>query len=304
MEAGPKQQLLPAEESKEEEAQFSLDLIEYSKLHVAFLRMVHSTGLSLARPSQEAFRRYAELWLPLVFAHPDGPGRPGRFSALSVFLCKSILCGVFVWARRALNTIKRRFPARAEKLIPPARRGRGRRCHGASPHSTLYREPPGWMPALDGGRSDGPARVHRRTSPGSGTATASRPSATPGAPSPASRGERAPLLSRGEAHVKQGGLRPTDLPCAGGQARQGALRPRGRAGGGGAVRDAARGERRRRRRPRGRARRGGPGPAGRGHAGDLGRGRRRRPSSTATGHSLDRHRRRGVAAQRGAVATR
>ena len=38
---------------------------------------------------------------------------PGRLSAFSVFLCKSILYGVFVWARRALNTLKRRFPARA-----------------------------------------------------------------------------------------------------------------------------------------------------------------------------------------------
>ena len=33
--------------------------------------------------------------------------RPGRLSALaflSVFLCKSVLYGVFVWARRALNS--------------------------------------------------------------------------------------------------------------------------------------------------------------------------------------------------------
>jgi hypothetical protein len=41
------------------------------------------------------------------------PGPPGRLSALSVFLCKSFFYGVFVWARRALNTQKRRFPARA-----------------------------------------------------------------------------------------------------------------------------------------------------------------------------------------------
>ena len=41
------------------------------------------------------------------------PGPPGRLSALSVFLCKSVLYGVFVWARRALNSQKRRFPARA-----------------------------------------------------------------------------------------------------------------------------------------------------------------------------------------------
>jgi hypothetical protein len=32
--------------------------------------------------------------------------RPGRLSALSVFLWKSILCGAFVWARRALKDRK------------------------------------------------------------------------------------------------------------------------------------------------------------------------------------------------------
>ena len=41
------------------------------------------------------------------------PGRRGRLSALSVFLCKSVFYGVFVWARRALNSQKWRFPARA-----------------------------------------------------------------------------------------------------------------------------------------------------------------------------------------------
>jgi predicted DsbA family dithiol-disulfide isomerase len=41
------------------------------------------------------------------------PGRPGRLSALSVFLCKSVFYGAFVWSRRALNRPKRRFPARA-----------------------------------------------------------------------------------------------------------------------------------------------------------------------------------------------
>ena len=38
----------------------------------------------------------------------------GRLSALSVFLCESVLYGAFVWARRALNGRKRRFPARAD----------------------------------------------------------------------------------------------------------------------------------------------------------------------------------------------
>ena len=37
----------------------------------------------------------------------------GRFSALSVFLSKSVFYGAFVWARRVLNSQKRRFPARA-----------------------------------------------------------------------------------------------------------------------------------------------------------------------------------------------
>ena len=32
------------------------------------------------------------------------PGPPGRLSALSVFLCRSVFYDVFVWARRALNS--------------------------------------------------------------------------------------------------------------------------------------------------------------------------------------------------------
>jgi hypothetical protein len=38
---------------------------------------------------------------------------PGRLSVISVSLCKSVLYGAFVWAHRALNSRKRRFPARA-----------------------------------------------------------------------------------------------------------------------------------------------------------------------------------------------
>jgi hypothetical protein len=48
------------------------------------------------------------------------PGPPGRLRALSVFLCESAFYGTFVWARRALNSQKRRFPARAvtnERII-------------------------------------------------------------------------------------------------------------------------------------------------------------------------------------------
>ena len=49
------------------------------------------------------------------------PGPPGHLSTLSVFLCKSVFYGAFVWARRALNSRKRRFPARAVyRPIEPA----------------------------------------------------------------------------------------------------------------------------------------------------------------------------------------
>ena len=43
--------------------------------------------------------------------------RPGRLSALRVFHNKSGLYGAFVKARRALNSQKRRFPARAVVAI-------------------------------------------------------------------------------------------------------------------------------------------------------------------------------------------
>jgi hypothetical protein len=42
-----------------------------------------------------------------------GPGRRGRLSAISVFLCKSVLYGAFVWARKVLKHQKHWFPARA-----------------------------------------------------------------------------------------------------------------------------------------------------------------------------------------------
>ena len=41
----------------------------------------------------------------------------GLLSALSVFLCKFVLYGVFVWAHRALKHQKRRFRARAVLLL-------------------------------------------------------------------------------------------------------------------------------------------------------------------------------------------
>jgi hypothetical protein len=49
--------------------------------------------------------------------------RPGRLSGLGIFHCESVLYGAFVWARRALNSPKRRFAARAVG----ARRWRERR---------------------------------------------------------------------------------------------------------------------------------------------------------------------------------
>ena len=51
----------------------------------------------------------------------DCPGPPGRLSALSVFLCKSVFYGAFVWARRALNIQKRRLRARAVTVTPAMR---------------------------------------------------------------------------------------------------------------------------------------------------------------------------------------
>jgi hypothetical protein len=43
----------------------------------------------------------------------------GRLSTLRVLLCKSVLYGDFVWARRVLKHQKRRFPARAGVLAAP-----------------------------------------------------------------------------------------------------------------------------------------------------------------------------------------
>ena len=40
--------------------------------------------------------------------------RPWRSRALSVLRRESVLYGAFVWARRALSSQKRRFPARAD----------------------------------------------------------------------------------------------------------------------------------------------------------------------------------------------
>jgi hypothetical protein len=68
--------------------------------------------------------------------------RPGRLSALSVFHSKSFLYGAVVWARRALNSQKRRFWGRAvsPRAAPRTGPGRDHRHHvplhpGACPSS-------------------------------------------------------------------------------------------------------------------------------------------------------------------------
>ena len=64
-------------------------------------------------------------WLCTTGGFVQGPATvralPGRLRALTVLHSDSSLCGVFVWARRALNSQKRRVSARA------VRGGRGPR---------------------------------------------------------------------------------------------------------------------------------------------------------------------------------
>ena len=45
--------------------------------------------------------------------------RPGQLRALSILHSESFSYGAFVWARRALNSPKRRFPARAVRAQLP-----------------------------------------------------------------------------------------------------------------------------------------------------------------------------------------
>jgi hypothetical protein len=54
-----------------------------------------------------SYRSTSTLFVPTVRA------RPGRLSALRVYHSKPFLHGTCVWARRPLNSQKRRFPARA-----------------------------------------------------------------------------------------------------------------------------------------------------------------------------------------------
>ncbi|KAL9184992.1 hypothetical protein ACHAXT_002769 [Thalassiosira profunda] len=45
----------------------SLELVEQAKRHISFLQSLHRNGITtLTNPSDESFRRYTELWLPLV----------------------------------------------------------------------------------------------------------------------------------------------------------------------------------------------------------------------------------------------
>jgi hypothetical protein len=68
-----------------------------------------------AMPRRSEPRASATELTPLVSVHvSDCPGPPGRLSALSVFLCKSVFYGAFVWARRVLNRPFRWFSARAD----------------------------------------------------------------------------------------------------------------------------------------------------------------------------------------------
>ena len=44
----------------------SLELVEQAKRHITFLQSLHRNGVTLSKPSDESFRRYTDLWLPLV----------------------------------------------------------------------------------------------------------------------------------------------------------------------------------------------------------------------------------------------
>lgn len=55
-----------AVDDKSERFAFSVDLVSHSKDHIAFLRALHSHGITWSRLSSESLRRYRDLWLPLV----------------------------------------------------------------------------------------------------------------------------------------------------------------------------------------------------------------------------------------------
>jgi hypothetical protein len=71
--------------------------------------------IAIVAAAEGQFASLMERWMRVrsSTAAQYCPGPPGRLSALSAFLCKSVFYGAFVWARRELNSQKRRFPARA-----------------------------------------------------------------------------------------------------------------------------------------------------------------------------------------------
>jgi uncharacterized sulfatase len=77
--------------------------VDPSRDHVVTGRERH---VAIAR---EGFLPYPQRCLRTA----DCPRRPGAVKRPQRFRCKSVLYGAFVWARRALNRQKRRFPARA-----------------------------------------------------------------------------------------------------------------------------------------------------------------------------------------------
>jgi hypothetical protein len=54
----------------DEDFAFSIDLVQKSKEHIAFLQSLHSQGVTLQRPSPKSLQRYRDIWVPLVHAHP------------------------------------------------------------------------------------------------------------------------------------------------------------------------------------------------------------------------------------------
>jgi hypothetical protein len=46
---------------------FSKDLVCEAKQHIKFLKELHKNGISTTTPSMESYRRYVNLWLPVVF---------------------------------------------------------------------------------------------------------------------------------------------------------------------------------------------------------------------------------------------
>mmetsp|Transcript_24679 Transcript_24679/g.37495 ORF Transcript_24679/g.37495 Transcript_24679/m.37495 type:complete len:156 (+) Transcript_24679:38-505(+) len=48
---------------------FSCNLVENARKHKWFLKSIHELGWSIDKPSDESFRRYQTLWLPLVHKH-------------------------------------------------------------------------------------------------------------------------------------------------------------------------------------------------------------------------------------------